>query len=208
MIITIPQNTYKLGFAVCFSHNTQIENHNVTIHPKPIYTCVCARARCYTFIYGTYNKKKNIHIHLYLVWLTCIYNVYISKSKKKTSNLSFIISLSSTPSLMLLLQVFFQSRNLNFHLYNLGTICNKYETLKWDSQFQNICIKYTHFLTKVSSFRFVISAKAEARASSFPAVAEATSSDLKLDSCSSSETLFLRERSSTSSDFFSLSACT
>lgn len=66
----------------------------------------------------------------------------------------------------------------------------------------------THVLTDISSFNIVISAKEEARVSSFPAATEATSSDFKPASYSSSETLSLRERSSASSDFFSLSACT
>lgn len=65
----------------------------------------------------------------------------------------------------------------------------------------------THALAEFASFRLLISVKAEERASSFPAAAEATSSDFKLDSFSSSETFSLSERSSASSDLFSFSAC-
>lgn len=63
----------------------------------------------------------------------------------------------------------------------------------------------TYVFAEVSSFRLEISAKADERASSFPAAAEATSWDFNIISFSSSETLSLRERSSSSRDFFSFS---
>lgn len=72
---------------------------------------------------------------------------------------------------------------------------------------QNMHLRETYALAEFSSFRLLISAKAEEIASSFPAAAEATSSDFKLDSFSSSETFSLSERSSASSNLFSFSAC-
>jgi hypothetical protein len=63
----------------------------------------------------------------------------------------------------------------------------------------------TYVLDKISSFRFVISAKADVRASSFPAVADTTASEIKLDSFSSSETFSLSECTSASRAFFVLS---
>lgn len=64
----------------------------------------------------------------------------------------------------------------------------------------------THILVEFSSFRLAISSKTEARASSFPAAEDAASWDFKMASVSSSETLSLSDRTSASSDFFSLSA--
>jgi hypothetical protein len=63
----------------------------------------------------------------------------------------------------------------------------------------------SHVLLQFSSFKQVISAKAEANASAFPTAAEATSSDFLLNSLSSSEILPRRERSSFSSDCFNFS---
>lgn len=62
-----------------------------------------------------------------------------------------------------------------------------------------------YVLVKISSLRFAISAKADVKASSFPAVADTASSDFKLDSLSSSETFSLSECSSASRAFFVLS---
>lgn len=64
----------------------------------------------------------------------------------------------------------------------------------------------TYDLVKISSLRFVISAIADVRASSFPTVSEATSSYFKLDSFSISNIFSLSELSSDSRTFFESSA--
>lgn len=66
---------------------------------------------------------------------------------------------------------------------------------------------WIYVLAEFSSLKLAISANEEERASCFPAAADATSSDFKLDSFSSSETLSLSERSSASRVSLSFSAC-
>lgn len=67
-------------------------------------------------------------------------------------------------------------------------------------------MKQSYILIDLSSFKLVISSRADARASSLTPAADAISSDFKTFSLSSSETLFLSEWSSSSKDFFTPSA--